>query len=309
MDERGGGQGPGRANAGGLTGAPGRGLGRGLGALIPRGAGGLREIALDRIAPNPDQPRLQIDPAALEELAASIREHGLIQPIVVTRGPEADTYTLVAGERRWRAAGLAGLSAVPALVKEAVDQQRLELALVENVQREDLTPLELAAAYRVLVDEHGLSQEQVAQRMGRSRAAVANTLRLLQLPRPALEALAGGAISEGHARALLGSGSEAGLLSNLARVLREGLSVRETEALVRRSGTPDSPPESSRGSERETRADPELERLADRLREALGTRVQLQPAGQGGRLVIHYYSDEQLGELVERIAGPEDLLL
>ena len=181
------------------------GLGKGLEALIPTGqepAGGVAQVPVAAITPNPMQPRTTIDPDTLAELADSIREHGLLQPLIVTRrGPEQ--YQLIAGERRWQAARLAGLASVPAIVKEATPQEVLEIALVENIQRADLNPLEEASAFRQLVDEFGLTQEQVALRVGKSRVAVTNVLRLLRLPAEARQALAGGSIREGHARALL----------------------------------------------------------------------------------------------------------
>src|SRR5437762_8223332 len=177
------------------------GLGRGLEALIPRGAPGLQEIEIDRIAPNPEQPRQRIDPDALEELAASIRQHGLLQPLVLTRA--GGGFTIIAGERRWRAARAAGLAAVPAIVKETSPESILELALVENLQRADLTPLEEANAYQTLL-ARGLTQAQVAERVGRSRVAVANRLRLLALAPTVRQLLVDGSLTEGHARALLG---------------------------------------------------------------------------------------------------------
>ena len=291
---------------------PSRGLGRGLGALIPRGEAGLQEMELDRIAPNPQQPRLRIDEASLAELAESIRQHGLLQPVVVARVEgQAEGFFLVAGERRWRAARLAGLTTVPAVIKDAAPRQRLELALVENIQREDLLPLELATAYRALIDEHGLTQEEVAQRIGKSRVAVTNTLRLLQLPRSAREALAEGRISEGHARALLSAPDERTLLSGLREVVARGLTVRQSEELVRRLGERGYPPGGSaeqQGSRAAERVAPppdavELGYLEERFRQALGTRVQIVRARRGGRLVIHFYSDEELEGLYEAIVG------
>lgn len=261
----------------------------------------MREIEISRISPNPAQPRLQIDEDSLAELAESIGEHGLLQPIVVTRAEgNGESYVLIAGERRWRAARLAGLETVPAVVKEAAPRQRLALALVENLQRADLSPLEMATAYRALIDEHGLTQEQVARQVGKSRVAVANTLRLLQLPRPGLEALAAGRISEGHARALLSAPNETGLLACLYEVLRLGLSVRQAEELVRRvvaaptaePGSPESGP---------ARPDPETALLEERFRQALGTKVQLVRSRRGGRLIIHFFSDEELQGIYEAI--------
>jgi ParB family transcriptional regulator, chromosome partitioning protein len=319
-----------------------RGLGRGLGALIPRSTAGLVELELAQIRPNPEQPRLAIDEAALEELAASIREHGLLQPILVSQADdEPDSYVLIAGERRWRAAQRAGLRTIPALVKQAAPRARLELALVENVQREDLTPLELATAYRALIDEHGLTQEQVARRVGKSRTAVSNTVRLLGLPPPARAALADGRLSEGHARALLGAPNETTLLATLDQTLATALSVRETEELVRRSGAgrretgvgrrasgvgenPTPSPEGgpaqvgvgfSPAASRPLLTDsrlptpaspaPDIAYLEERLRQQLGTKVQLLRARQGGRLVIHFFSDEELRGLYQRLCGEE----
>ena len=293
---------------------PSGGLGRGLGALIPRGQPGLQELELDRIAPNPQQPRLRADEVGLAELAESVREHGVLQPVVVTRAEGgSDGYVLIAGERRWRAARLAGLKTIPAIVKEAAPRQRLELALVENLQREDLAPLEMAAAYRALIDEHGLTQEQVARRVGKSRVVVANALRLLQLPRPASEALSAGQISEGHARALLTAPSEAVLLAALAHVLERGLSVRQTEELARRLG--EAAGVGGRhpaGGEEEMdaatirhppAADPETAYLEERFRQALGTKVQLVRGRRGGRLIVHFFSDDELEGIYQAICG------
>src|SRR5882762_9559415 len=178
------------------------GLGRGLGALIPRATVGLREVPVDAIRPNPWQPRTHFDEQELEELAQSIRTHGVLQPILVSQQPDG-TYQLITGERRWRAVQLAGLVTVPAMVKETTPLASLEMALVENIQRSDLNALEEAHAFRQLLDEHGMTQERLAQRIGKSRVAVTNTLRLLHLPDAVREALAHGAISEGHARAIL----------------------------------------------------------------------------------------------------------
>ncbi|MCB0002646.1 MAG: ParB/RepB/Spo0J family partition protein, partial [Anaerolineae bacterium] len=220
-----------------------RGLGKGLGALIPAGdsetgrpPAGVAEVSLADIAPNPRQPRDNMEPAALEELAESIRTHGLIQPLVLTLAPDgsASRYYLVAGERRWRASGMAGLTSVPAIVKDVSPQGMLELALVENVQRADLNPLEEAAAYYSLVEEFGLTQEVVAARVGKSRVAVANSLRLLRLPDAAKEAVVRGQIREGHARALLGLADDALIEQALVIVVDNEMTVRQTEELVRR---------------------------------------------------------------------------
>jgi ParB family chromosome partitioning protein len=276
------------------------GLGRGLEALIPAAEEpppGVQQVPVDAIARNPMQPRSGLDRAALEELAASIREHGLIQPLVVT-APTPGEYQLIAGERRLEAARLAGLTHVPVLVKEATPQQVLELALVENIQRADLNPLEEASAYRQLIDDFGLTQEAVAARVGKSRATIANTVRLLRLPEPAKIALGDGRISEGHARALLGLDDEQQQLGVLVSILRRGLNVRQTEELVRRmtAPLPDPAPE-----ERPAYA---LRALEDEFRRALGTKVQLHRNRQGrGRLVIHFYSEEELQTIYDAIVG------
>jgi ParB family chromosome partitioning protein len=279
------------------------GLGRGLDALIPGSDrpdhGGVTPIPVDRIAPNPRQPRAHFDPGELAELAASIREHGIIQPLIVTYEEGTDQYVLVAGERRWLAARQAGLERVPALVREASDQQRLELALIENVQRADLGPLEAAEAYRQLVEDFGLSHEEVSARVGKSRVAITNTMRLLKLPQPVQQALVENRISEGHARALLALPTPQAQAAALQAILERDLTVRQTEELVRRlSGN--RPPQPLKGS-----PSPEVTALEERLRTRLGTRVTLNPRRRGGTLVIHYYSDEELNALVEQILGNE----
>lgn len=272
-----------------------RGLGRGLGALIPRATAGLREIPVDAIRPNPWQPREHFDNQELDELAQSIREHGVLQPVLVSQQPDG-SFQLITGERRWRAVQLAGLPTLPALVKEATPQASLEMALVENIQRRDLNPLEEAHAFRQLLDEHGLTQEQLAQRIGKSRVTVTNTLRLLHLPEAVRQALANGALSEGHARAILMADGESRRLRVLEQVLADRLSVRDTEALARELNT-------NRVNVAETPPDPDVERLEDAFRHALGTRVRLLRGRHGGRLVIHFFSDEELQGLYEAIVG------
>jgi ParB family chromosome partitioning protein len=275
------------------------GLGRGLASLIPtrpdetRGA---HEIPLARIAPNPYQPRRHVDQAGLEELAQSIREHGVLQPVIVTETLEG--YALVAGERRVRAARLAGLDRIPAVIRQLADRDQLELAIVENVQRADLDPIEEALAYRQLIDEFGLSQESVAGRVGRARVTITNTLRLLDAASEVQAALVDGRISEGHARALVGMPADA-QVTLLRTVLEQGLSVRQTEELVRRLKEPREPAASRTGKAR----DQDLERVAEDLRRSLGTKVSLSRSRRGGRIVIEYYSDEELGRLYERLIG------
>ena len=241
--------------------------------------------------------------ASLAELVQSIREHGILQPLIVTHA-DNDSYVLVAGERRWRAAKGAGLLTVPVVVKETTPRQRLELALVENIQREDLSPLETAQAYRQLIDEHELTQEAVAERVGKSRAAVANALRLLQLPPAARDALARGAISEGHGRALLSCASpEIGAIL-LEAIVERGLSVRQAEELARRLNAAGPGVTTERPSARDL--PPDAAAIEDRFRQALGTKVQLYKSRRGGRLVIHFYSDDELTGLYEAICGTEE---
>ena len=274
-------------------------LGRGLDALIPQRptpATAIVEVALARVEPNPFQPRRHIDEAELEELAASIREHGVLQPVLVTG--TIDGYQLIAGERRVRAARLAGLDRIPAVVRQLADRDQLEVALVENVQRADLDPIDEALAYRQLIDEFGLTQELVADRVGKARATVANTLRLLDLHPDVQSAIADGRLTEGHGRALGGLPIDS-QPHVLGTVLAQRLSVRQTEELVRRLREPRAP----RETPAHVRLDPDLERVEEELRQRLGTKVSLTRSRKGGRIVIEYYSDEELGRLYERLIG------
>jgi ParB family chromosome partitioning protein len=274
------------------------GLGRGLAALIPQRspqAAGSIEIPIDRIRSNPRQPRLRMDDAALETLTASIREHGVISPVLVTE--TIDGYQLVAGERRVRAARAAGLDHIPAVVRQLADREQLELALVENLQREDLDPVESARAYRQLIDEFGFSQEDLAARVGRARSTVANTLRLLDLNDAVQAAVADGRITEGHGRALGGLEVEH-QAKVIGSVVDQDLSVRQTEELVRRLRTPRTPRAGAAKA-----SDPDLERVEEDLRRALGTKVRLARSRRGGRIVIDYFNDEELGRLYERLMG------
>jgi ParB family chromosome partitioning protein len=284
------------------------GLGKGLDALIPPGeflpageaalqAGGVIEIPVGNIDPNPHQPRSHMDPEKLNELAASIREHGIIQPIIVTQGALPDHYTLVTGERRLLAARQAGLETIPAILREATEQQRLELALIENVQRTDLGPLEAAEAYRQLDEEFGLSHEEIAVRVGKSRVTITNTLRLLKLPTVVRQALAEERISEGHARALLALPTPQAQTAALQTILKHDLNVRQTEELVRKlcGEKPQKLPKPA--------PPPEIAAIEERLRTHLGTKVTLNHHRKGGTLVIHYYSEEELDALVRHIIG------
>jgi ParB family chromosome partitioning protein len=276
------------------------GLGRGLGALIPqRGSGHASavEIAISRVSPNPYQPRKRFNPEDLASLRASIAAHGVLQPILVSE--TATGYQLVAGERRLRAAQAAGLDRIPAVIRQLVDRDTLELALVENLQRADLDPIETADAYRQLINRFGLSQDDVATRVGKARSTVTNTLRLLDLAPEIQSAVADGRLTEGHGRALGGLPAE--LQSRvLDSVVGQELSVRQTEELVRRLREPKPAPEDAA---KVKPGDPELERVEEELRRALGTKVSLARSRRGGRIVIEYYSDEELNRLYERLTG------
>jgi ParB family transcriptional regulator, chromosome partitioning protein len=276
------------------------GLGRGLGALIPGGENALAEngvmwVSVDLVYPNPRQPRSMMHPEELEDLTASIREHGVLQPLIVTPGDMDGRFVLIAGERRLEAARLAGLASVPVLVRQATDQQRLELAIIENVQRSDLSPLEQAEAYRQLAEDFNLSHEKIAARVGKSRVAVTNTLRLLKLPDVIKNALIEGRISEGHARALLALTTPEAQTVALRTLLKQEFNVRQTEELVRKLS-----------GEKLTRkpkpaAVPELAELEERLRSSLGTKVTVRSGRKGGTVTIHYYSDEELDALTGRL--------
>jgi len=276
------------------------GLGKGLEALIPGASssaeGNVLYLPIDQIVPNPLQPRTVVNNEDLRDLAESIREHGVLQPLLVS--PESDgRYVLIAGERRWRAARLAGLQMVPALVRQVSDPQRLALALIENLQRADLTPLETAEAYRQLHEDFGLSHEEIARVVGKSRVAVTNTLRLLKLAEPVRQALADGRISEGHARAILGLNTPQSQIAVLQAVLQHNLTVRQTEALVQRYQGQRPQPKQHRESTPEVRA------LEARLEERLGTRVTLRRGKRGGSMVIRFYSDEELESILKLLLG------
>jgi ParB family chromosome partitioning protein len=279
------------------------GLGRGLDAIIPTTppaadgrTPGVQEVDIDLIAPNPYQPRTVFDPAAVTELAASIREHGVIQPLVVSRPAEPGSapYQLIAGERRLLASREAGLKRVPVIVKEATPQALLELALVENLQRQDLGPLEEAFAFHRLANEFALTQEAVAARVGRSRSAVANSIRLLSLSEEMQASLASGEITPGHARALLAIDDANVRRLVWRRIVEHDLTVREAEALAKAG--------MRTALKRTVRRSPDLAAVEETLRGALGTRVELQKGRKGGRVVIHFYSDEELDALIDRLS-------
>ncbi|MEE9189027.1 MAG: ParB/RepB/Spo0J family partition protein [Anaerolineales bacterium] len=276
------------------------GLGKGLDALLPTAESqlpesGITHIPIANIIPNPRQPRTNFASDELDELAISIREHGVIQPLIVTQGEAAGQYTLIAGERRLLAAQLIELEEVPVIIRGASDQELVELALVENVQRADLGPLETAEAYRQLTEDFNLSHEEIAARVGKNRVTITNTLRLLKLPDDVKGSLAGGFITEGHARALLALPTPEAQSAALKSILKNDLTVRQTEELVRKLGGEkpqrQSPPP----------PDPEIKALEEQLRQRLGTRVTLHQRNKGGTLTIHYYSAEELNTILDLI--------
>lgn len=278
-------------------------LGRGLSALIPESPAQAapvardtpHEVDLDLLEPNPKQPRLHFDEASLDELAASIRSNGLVQPIVVRR--REGRYEIVAGERRWRAAQRIGLLKVPIVVRDIPDERLLEVALIENIQREDLNPIDEALAYRRLTADHGMTQEEVAVAVGKDRASIANQLRLLKLPDDLRQEVATGALSTGHAKVLL-SLDDPDMLRDAARQVRvRALSVRETEALVKRLA---SPPEAAGEP---TPKDVHTREAEEKLRVALGTRVAIKRKGKGGRLEIEFVNEDELIRLYELIVS------
>ena len=282
-----------------------RGLGRGLEALLsdaitPEDRASVRDVPVDRVAPNRFQPRLSFDPAKLDELVQSIREHGIVQPLIVRRAG-ADAFELVAGERRLRAAKEAGLATVPAIVREYDDESALEIALIENVQREDINAIEAARAYQRLGAEFGLTQEQIASRVGKARPTIANTLRLLTLPAEVQESVLRGEVTEAHARAVLQAAPHA-QIPMWREIVRKRLSVREAERLGRRLSAA-SASRAAADRERGPR-DPHVAAVEEALREALGTRVTVRLSGESGRIEIAFYSQDQLDGLLQRLLGP-----
>lgn len=285
---------------------PKKGLGKGLSALIPsatetgtesRNERATSDVAVERITPSPFQPRRSFDEAKIEELAASIRNQGIIQPLVVR--PRADGFELIAGERRWRAAMKAGLSQVPVVVRDASDQEALQLALVENLQREDLNPIEEATGYRRLQEEFHWSQEETAEKVGKSRPAIANALRLLALPAEVLQEVSAGNLPAGQARALLGLHAEPLILSACREVIAKGLSTRETEKMVRHL---------IMGRKRRRQVpllDPDLKTIVENMQRLLGTRVRLIPKARStkGKIEIEYYALTDLERIIQKIAG------
>jgi ParB family chromosome partitioning protein len=279
-----------------------RGLGRGLSSLIPvedesSAPEGLVTVHISLIEPNPHQPRGSIEDSGLADLVASIKALGLIQPLIVTTSA-VNQYTLIAGERRWRAARLAGLTHVQVIVKEATSLEMLEMALVENIQRADLNPIEEAHAYRQLINDFGQTQSEVASRIGKSRSTVANIVRLLNLPPDIQTAVVQGKISGAHARALLPLPTPEAQTAITKNIIKQDLSVRQVEAIVKKILEGEKPKPLQ-----PTQLSPEHLELESQFRERLGTRVNIQKGAKGGKIIIHFYSDEDLQAIIESIIG------
>lgn len=277
------------------------GLGRGLGALMgdaalqdaQQGQGSL-SLPISQVQPGLNQPRKRFEPEALADLADSIRIHGIIQPLTVRR-LASGYYQIIAGERRWRAAKEAGLKEVPAVVIEADDRKVMELGLIENLQREDLNPIEEAKGYKVLMEDYGLNQEEVAQRVGKSRPTVANAVRLLELPDPVQSLLEEGKLSAGHARAILSVKSKSDQRSLAQKVVEDGLSVRQTEALAKRFGKPEKPQDEKRADPYKMYRDAAAKELSDRF----GRRVSISMGAKKGKLEMEYYNEDDLNDLLD----------
>lgn len=280
------------------------GLGKGLESLIPTWQSSptpadtneqVRLLPVTSISPNPQQPRKVFEDEQLEDLAASIKQHGIIQPLIVIAAEGLDRYTLIAGERRLRAAKLAGLKEVPAIVRTASQQEQLEFAIIENVQREDLNPMERARAYQSLADQFSLTHEDIAHRVGKNRVTVTNTLRLLNLPVLVQQSLSSGEITEGHARSLLALPSARAMEAALDSILSLGLNVRQTELLV--SKLSGKAPTNRKLAVRSA----EAEDLENRLRQFFHTKVMLSKGKRGGTISISFYSDEELNAIIDRL--------
>ncbi len=274
-------------------------LGRGFRAIRGQAEGEekssveLRDLPVEMIDPNPQQPREVFDPAALAELEASVAAEGVLQPVVVRR--KGDRYELIMGERRLRAAMNAGRRTIPAIVRDVPDERLLEISLIENIQRADLNPIEKARAMKNMAERLGITQEEVARRLGIARASVANLMRLLDLPEEVQDYVSRGTLSMGHARAILAEKDPQRRIELARRVIAEGLSVRKTEMLASRAAS------SKVVTDRTGRRDPNVADLEDRLSRSLGTRVEIRGSAKKGKVVIHYYSAEELEEIIERL--------
>ncbi len=274
-----------------------KGLGKGLGALIEsveNENNGVREVRINEIEPNIDQPRKHFNDEKLAQLADSIKQHGVVQPLIVHR--DGSTYKIVAGERRWRAARLAGLQTVPVIVRELSSKQVMEIALIENIQREDLNPIEEAEAYERLISEYGMTQEEVSETVGKSRPAITNSIRLLSLQDKIKSSLISGEISSGHARALLSIDSNDIQLKALDEINKKDLSVRETELLVKQLSTPKKPKKAKV-------SDAEYQAIEERFREIFGTRVRIMNNRKNGKILIEYYSPDELDRIINIVEG------
>lgn len=278
------------------------GLGKGLNALFSDNtveveeqstSAGIQMVRLSQVEINRRQPRKTMDEEKIQQLADSIAQHGIIQPLIV-RSVGEEQYQIVAGERRWRAAKMAGLQEVPVVIKDYTDQQVAEIALVENLQREDLNPMEEAEGYHALMEDYGLTQEQVSQRVGKSRPAVANALRLMQLPDDVADLVKFGKLSAGHARALIPLGNRA--MEAAGQVISGGLSVRQTERLVKKMLKPEE-------KKTESREDPHLQQVEEDLTERFGRKVKIHPGSKRGRIELEYYSNEDLETLIALLRG------
>ncbi|OFV97479.1 MAG: hypothetical protein A3F68_07615 [Acidobacteria bacterium RIFCSPLOWO2_12_FULL_54_10] len=288
-----------------------RGLGRGLEALFPTmplqsinqvdNGELIHNIEIGRISPNPVQPRQEFDQGKLMELAASIKVHGVMQPIVVRK--KDDRYLLIAGERRWRASQLAGLRTVPAVVRDVPDDQVLELTLIENIQRENLNPIETAEAFARLASEANLTHEQIAERTGKNRASVTNYIRLLSLPAYIKKKVAADELTMGHAKALLSLTNEAAQKTIAARIVAQGLSVRQTELLVRETTPGTSKPITNKRRVKQALQDPNVRAAIEALERALGTKVQLEGNAKRGKVIIEYYTPEDLDRIYGMLMG------
>ena len=279
------------------------GLGRGLDALFSNSLmdanDSVKMVSISSIVPNPRQPRTRFTDNELSELADSIREHGVIQPLIVSEQGDG-TYTLIAGERRLRASQIAGLNTVPVVTRQADDRELLELALIENIQREDLSPLEAAEAYKSLEENFNLTHEEISKRVGKNRASVTNTMRLLKLPGEVQKALLEKKITEGHARVLLSLPTPQAQINAMNHIIKNELNVRQTEEYIRNLlGESNKKPKTAK-----TGLTPELKEIEDKLPQSIGTKVSLRPTKNGaGCINIHYYSDEELESIIDKLSA------
>jgi ParB family chromosome partitioning protein len=271
-----------------------RGLGKGLGALISiedTDESGIRQIRVNDIEPNTDQPRKNFDDEKISQLAESIKKHGVVQPIIVRK--EGDIYRIVAGERRWRACRMAGLSVIPAMIRELSDRQGMEIALIENLQREDLNPIEEAEAYQRLIEEYDMTQEEISDIIGKSRPAIANSLRLLNLDGNIRDYLITGEITSGHARALLALEDRGVQAKAAEEIISKGINVRDTEKLVKRLLS------NKKATKKKYKMNAEIQEIEERLKSIFGTKVRIMDNNRKGKIVIEYYSYEELDRILE----------